>query len=99
MSGKIIDLEVTRKCYRKPAFSVPALEDFTLEVTEGESVAIIGESGVGKSTRLNILGLIDRKFDGRYHLLGQDVAKLSDSKMAAWRNRLLGLRVARVGPD
>lgn len=90
MSDKIINLEVKRKYYRKPAFSVAALEGFTLEVIEGESVAIIGESGVGKSTLLNILGLIDPKFDGRYHLLGQDVAKLSESEMATWRNRSLG---------
>lgn len=90
MNNTIIDLEVRRKSYRRPAFSIPALESFALTVSQGESVAIVGESGVSKSTLLHILGLIDRKFEGRYRLFGRDINELSEVAIAAWRNSSLG---------
>lgn len=90
MTGAVIDLEIERKCFRKPSLSLSALEGFALTVADGERIAIVGESGVGKSTLLNILGLIDRSFEGRYELLGHDVSALSESDLAACRNQSLG---------
>lgn len=90
MKETVIDLAIRRKYFRKRASSVPALEGFALTVADGERVAIVGESGVGKSTLLNILGLIDRSFEGKYELLGHDVDALSETELAAWRNQSLG---------
>ncbi|WP_206222274.1 ABC transporter ATP-binding protein [Schaalia sp. ZJ1691] len=90
MTEKVIQLEIQRKSYGKRSAPLSALENLSLEVSAGEKVALVGESGVGKSTVLNILGLIDRKFSGRYYLLGRNVDELSGSDLAAWRNRSLG---------
>ncbi|MDO4412742.1 ABC transporter ATP-binding protein [Cutibacterium sp.] len=85
-----IEIEIKSKSYGKRIEPLPALNGFALTVGEGEKVAIVGESGVGKTTLLNILGLIDRKFEGEYRLLGQDVDKLSEQELASWRNSSIG---------
>ena len=56
---KVINLNLDHKTYRKGPSPVTLLEHFSLTVAEGEKVAIVGESGLGKSTLLNILGLLD----------------------------------------
>ena len=86
----VISLDMERKTYRKRSAVVTILEEFTLEVCQGERVAIIGESGVGKSSLLNILGLIDRRFSGTYLRFGRDVADLSDRGAASLRNDRIG---------
>lgn len=67
---KIIDLSVKEKIYKSKKTQISILNDFKLEVTDGEKIAIVGESGVGKSSLLNIIGLIDRNYNGEYTLLG-----------------------------
>ena len=88
--GKVIDLNVERKTYKKGSSSVTLLEHFSLTVAQGEKVAIVGESGVGKSTLLNILGLLDKRYEGSYTLLGRSARTLSDRESAAWRNQKIG---------
>lgn len=88
--GNIVALQIQRKAFQKKSAPLSALENFSLRVVRGEKIAIIGESGVGKSTLLNILGLIDRKFSGTYSLLGRNVHDLPESELALWRNQLLG---------
>ncbi len=90
MTDNVIELEIQQKVYSKQSAPLSALENFSLRVAGGEKIAIVGESGIGKSTLLNILGLIDRKFSGRYRLLDRDVDGLSESELAALRNQSLG---------
>ncbi|MCD4557722.1 ABC transporter ATP-binding protein [Schaalia sp. lx-100] len=88
--NEIINLDIEQKIYKKRTSSVTLLQNFSLNVQEGEKIAIVGESGAGKSTLLNILGLIDRDYIGTYHLSGRFVAGLSDRELAAARNQKIG---------
>ncbi len=90
-SGKpLIRLEGISKEYRMDAEIVHALSGIDLEIYENEMVAIMGSSGSGKSTMLNILGLLDVPSAGRYWLDEQDVAQLSQSALALVRGRRIG---------
>ncbi|MBN2446979.1 MAG: ABC transporter ATP-binding protein [Phycisphaerae bacterium] len=86
----MIELIDLRKIYRVGTELVHALRGVTLTVRENEYVAIMGASGSGKSTLLNILGCLDVPTSGEYHLGGQDVSKLSQSKLARIRGRRIG---------
>ena len=69
---------------------VTALDEVSLEIEQGEMLAIVGPSGSGKSTLLNIMGTLDRPTSGTIEILGQDVTRLSDRKLSDLRGRLLG---------
>lgn len=69
---------------------VTALAGVSLDITEGEMLAIVGPSGSGKSTLLNIMGTLDRPTSGTVRLGGLDVADLSDRRLSALRGRWLG---------
>ncbi|MEU1885417.1 ABC transporter ATP-binding protein [Micromonospora rifamycinica] len=69
---------------------VTALAGVSLDIAEGEMLAIVGPSGSGKSTLLNIMGTLDRPTSGTVHLGGLDVAGLSDRRLSALRGRWLG---------
>lgn len=87
----IIDLNIKEKVYKKnkkSQFSI--LNNFKLEVNAGEKIAIVGESGVGKSSLLNIIGLLDRDYSGEYTLLGSPTGNLHASELARWRNQKIG---------
>ena len=80
-----------RKVFRvSEAARVEVLQDATLQVLRGASVAITGPSGSGKSTLLNILGTLDRPDSGRVTLDGQDLLALGERQLAAVRNRRIG---------
>ncbi|WP_461518936.1 lipoprotein-releasing ABC transporter ATP-binding protein LolD [Porticoccus sp.] len=76
--------------YRQGAAIVNVLIDLALEVYPGERVAIIGTSGSGKTTLLNLLGGLDDPDRGSVLVMGQDMAPLSESQRARWRNQHLG---------
>jgi len=86
--NNIIDLKINKKEFRKNNLSI--LNDIELIVSAGERIAIVGKSGVGKSSLLNILGLIDCKYDGEYHLFGRSTKELSDKDKAIIRNKDIG---------
>lgn len=78
------------KVYRTEHIETHALSTFTIDVREGEFVAVMGPSGSGKTTFLNIAGLLDAFDRGRYELDGADVSKLSDAEMSRIRNQKIG---------
>jgi putative ABC transport system ATP-binding protein len=86
----LIELLDLRKTYRVGTELVHALRGTTLTIYENEYVAIMGASGSGKSTMLNILGCLDVPTGGIYRLRGQDVSKLSQTKLARIRGRQIG---------
>jgi putative ABC transport system ATP-binding protein len=87
MSGPIVSL---RGVTREFAGGVFALRDVSLEIGQGELVAIVGASGSGKSTMLNIIGTLDRASAGEVEIDGLAVAKLRDSDLSALRARRIG---------
>ena len=86
----LIDLHDIVKTYRMGDQEVQALRGVSLQITGGEFVAIMGASGGGKSTLMNILGCLDRPTSGSYLLQGRNVATLSDDEQALLRNRMIG---------
>jgi putative ABC transport system ATP-binding protein len=86
----MLELDRVSKVYSTGAIEVRALDDVSLSVDQGEMVAIMGHSGSGKSTMMNILGCLDNPTSGSYRLDGEDVVNLSDNQLAAIRNRKIG---------
>jgi lipoprotein-releasing system ATP-binding protein len=78
------------KGYRTPAGEVPVLLGVDLDVAGEEMVAIVGASGVGKSTLLHVLGTLDRPDGGSLRIAGQDVLALGERQRCEFRNRTLG---------
>lgn len=90
MSKDVIRIEGLHKSYETSAGAFPVLKDVSLNITEGEFVAIMGPSGSGKSTFMNILGCLDAPSAGSYVLDGRPVAQLNKDELAALRNRTIG---------
>jgi putative ABC transport system ATP-binding protein len=86
----LIELEHVRKTYRSGDTEIAAVDDVTLQVPQGQFVAIMGASGSGKTTLLNIVGCLERPTSGRYRLAGVDVAGLRRSALAEIRNKTIG---------
>lgn len=86
----MIELKNIYKSYGKGEVSVEALKDISLNIRQGEFVAIMGPSGSGKSTLLHILGFLDRPDKGSYKILGSEISRFSDDELAHLRNRLVG---------
>ncbi|NUO49197.1 MAG: ABC transporter ATP-binding protein [Polyangiaceae bacterium] len=86
----LIKLSTVSKNYGTGEGVVRALREVDLEVRRGEMVALVGQSGSGKSTMMNIIGCLDRPTDGRYELDGIDVTERSNDARAIVRNRLIG---------
>ena len=89
-NGKILVTKNLHKTYQMGRSSVPVLRGIDLEVNEAQIVAIVGTSGVGKSTLLHILGTLDRPSEGSVIIEGTDVFKFDEKKLADFRNRTVG---------
>ena len=87
---KIINLSIKEKIYKSKKSQFSILNNFSLEVVAGEKIAIVGESGAGKSSLLNIIGLLDRNYVGEYTLFGSPTNHLHTSELAQWRNQRVG---------
>jgi putative ABC transport system ATP-binding protein len=90
MDKPLIRIENITKVYEMGDVQVHALRGVTLEVREGESVAIMGPSGSGKSTLMNIIGCLDQPTSGGYWLDETDVSRLDDNSLADIRNSKVG---------
>lgn len=86
-AAQLVDLV---KNYHLGEHVVRALRGVTLDIPTGDFVAIMGSSGSGKSTMLNVLGALDRPSDGKYILAGNDVSLMNDDQLSDIRNRLIG---------
>jgi lipoprotein-releasing system ATP-binding protein len=88
--GQLVEATGLSKTYVDGPSEVQVLHDLDLRIAAGERVAIVGESGVGKSTLLHILGALDRPSGGRLLVNGVDVFVQDEERLAAFRNREIG---------
>jgi len=91
MTGSAIQVRDVVKTYPLAAGAFTAIDHLSLDIADGEFVAIVGRSGSGKTTLLNLLAGIDRSTSGSVRVAGADLGSLSESGLAAWRGRNVGL--------
>ncbi|MPZ18487.1 MAG: ATP-binding cassette domain-containing protein [Luteitalea sp.] len=89
--GFAIQVSDVVKTYPLAAGNLVAVDHLSLDISQGEFVAIVGRSGSGKTTLMNLLAGIDRPTSGVVHAAGADLGSLSESGLAAWRGRNVGL--------
>lgn len=87
---ELIKLENIKKSYGDNKKSIPVLGGIDFTVNRGDTVAILGASGVGKSTLLNIIGALDRPTSGSISFNGEDVLKKTEEELSAFRNKNIG---------
>ena len=90
MTDAVVSLHAVSKIYGAGEVAVAALRSVDLTVESGEYVAIMGASGSGKSTMMNIIGCLDEPTSGRYELQGHDVSGLDEDTLSMVRSRLIG---------
>ncbi|MBI5031737.1 MAG: ABC transporter ATP-binding protein [Chloroflexi bacterium] len=88
--SSVIEINDVKKIYQMGQVQVPALNGVSMQINEGEMVAITGPSGSGKSTLMNVIGCLDTPTSGSYILDGIDVSKMSDDEQANIRNKKIG---------
>jgi len=86
----LLHLDNVWKIYKMGEVDVPALRGVTIEIKKGDFVAIIGASGSGKSTMMNLIGCLDAPSKGNIFLKNQDITKLSESNLATLRGKTIG---------
>lgn len=88
--ASIIQVQTVFKSYWRDSFEIPVLNNITLDVPEGEFLALMGPSGSGKTTLLNLIAGIDRPSQGMIVVAGTDIATLNESQLAGWRSTHVG---------
>jgi putative ABC transport system ATP-binding protein len=89
-NGVAVDVQQVRKIYKRDTQNITVLDGLSLQVKQGEFVALMGPSGSGKTTLLNLIAGIDRPSGGKVVVAGTDVGALSESQLATWRSRNIG---------
>ena len=92
----LIEFEDVCKYYRMGDTTVKAADHISMKIEKGEFVAIVGQSGSGKSTCMNIIGCLDVPTHGTYRLNGKDVGRMSRNELASVRNEMLGFKIGRA---
>jgi putative ABC transport system ATP-binding protein len=85
-----VDVQGVRKIYTRDSQQIVVLDGISLQVPEGEFVALMGPSGSGKTTLLNLIAGIDRPTSGRVVVAGTELGSLSEGALAVWRSRNIG---------
>ena len=78
------------KVFKRDEFEVKALDDVSVDINEGDFVALMGPSGSGKTSLLNMIAAIDRPTSGQMTVMGEDIFRMNDQQAAQWRNRKIG---------
>ena len=86
----IITVDNINKTYKNGSLELQVLKNISFKVDKGEFLAIMGSSGSGKSTMMNILGCLDNQYQGRYILDGIDISKSSENELSEIRNKKIG---------
>lgn len=87
---KVVRVKNVSKIFKRDAFEVKALDDVSIEIAQGEFLALMGPSGSGKTTLLNMIAAIDKPTSGELLVLGENVFRLNDAQSARWRNEHIG---------
>ena len=85
-----VDVRDLRKIYTRDSIKLMVLDGLSLQVSEGEFVALMGPSGSGKTTLLNLIAGIDRPTSGSLNIAGTELSRLSEGELAKWRSRSVG---------
>jgi putative ABC transport system ATP-binding protein len=87
---KVVTARNVSKVFQRDSFEVKALDNVSIDISEGDFIALMGPSGSGKTTLLNMVAAIDRPTSGKMEVMGEDIFRLGDKAVAQWRNRKIG---------
>jgi putative ABC transport system ATP-binding protein len=87
---KVVSARNISKTFKRDSFEVKPLDDVSIDIAEGEFMALMGPSGSGKTSLLNMIAAIDRPTSGQMQVMGEDVFRFNDQQAAEWRNRKIG---------
>ena len=88
--ARVVEVRNVSKIFRRDEFQVKALDDVSIEIAQGEFLALMGPSGSGKTTLLNMIAAIDRPTSGELLVLGKNIFAFNDRQSAQWRNEHIG---------
>jgi len=87
---KVVQARGVSRVFKRDAFQITALDDVSIDIAQGEFMALMGPSGSGKTTLLNMIAAIDRPTSGELLVQGQNIFRFNDAQIARWRNEHIG---------